>query len=71
MTLPLDVLVNPQIFSVKTIDINTKDDYRQYLLNKQEMIDKEKEEENMEIYQNMLKEKENQEREKELYRQYL
>ena len=52
-------------------EINTKDDYRQYQLNKQEMIDKEKEEENMEIYQNMLKEKENQEREKELYRQYL
>ena len=57
---------------------NNEDDYRKYLLSKpQEISDKEKEEENMEIYQNMLKEKEreqneiNQEKEKELYRQYL
>ena len=56
---------------------NERDNYRQYLLSKQEMGEKEKEEENMEIYQNMLKEKEleqnqiNQEKEKELYRQYL
>ena len=56
---------------------NSEQDYRQYLLSKQEINNKEKEEENMEIYQNMLREKEreqneiNQEREKELYRQYL
>ena len=56
---------------------NSEQDYRQYLLSKQEMNEKDKEEENMEIYQNMLKEKEleqnqiNQDKEKELYRQYL
>ena len=56
---------------------NSEQNYRQYLLSKQEINDKEKEEENMEIYQNMLREKEreqneiNQEREKELYKQYL
>ena len=57
--------------------VNKDQDYRQYLLSKQDMTNKEKEEENMEIYQNMLREKEiqqnemNQEKEKELYRQYL
>ena len=57
--------------------LNKEQDYRQYLLSKQDMTNKEKEEENMEIYQNMLREKEiqqnemNQENEKELYRQYL
>ena len=32
---------------------NERDNYREYLLSKQEISDKEKEEENMEIYQNM------------------
>ena len=56
-------------------ETNQTQDYRQYLLSKQDISNKEKEEE--EIYQNMLKEKEreqneiNQEKEKELYRQYL
>jgi len=36
---------------------NERENYREYLLSKQEISDKEKEEENMEIYQNMLKEK--------------
>ena len=56
-------------------ETNQTQDYRQYLLSKQDISNKEKEEE--EIYQNMLKEKEreqneiNQEKERELYRQYL
>ena len=68
---------NENINMVNNHKNNERDNYREYLLSKQEISDKEKEEENMEIYQNMLKEKEreqnemNQEKEKELYRQYL
>ena len=68
---------NDNINTLNNNKNNERDNYRQYLLSKQEMGEKEKEEENMEIYQNMLKEKEleqnqmNQEKEKELYRQYL
>ena len=68
---------NENINTLNSDKNNERDNYRQYLLSKQEMNEKEKEEENMEIYQNMLKEKEleqnqmNQDKEKELYRQYL
>ena len=62
---------NENINMVNNDKNNARDNYREYLLSKQEISDKEKEEENMEIYQNMLKEKEreqnemNQEKEKE------
>jgi len=68
---------NENIHTLNNDKNNERDNYRQYLLSKQEMNEKDKEEENMEIYQNMLKEKEleqnqkNQDKEKELYRQYL
>ena len=68
---------NENINTINSDKIKERDNYRQYLLSKQEINEKEKEEENMEIYQNMLKEKEleqnqmNQEKEKEIYRRYL